>query len=692
MGNGETVDKGTLVEFQVKGSPRLGVLDRPEGKKNWIVLDDQGQSHTVHPRAFTFQFEGATFEPDELLGIWAEAEGYVDPSSLEVAWELLNETEESADPASLAMLLFSDQGAAFCYAAHRMLSADKIYFKQKGDRYEPRSASQVQEILHQLEKAQQRQAEREGFLLRARQRLAGESVEWQKSDHPRLEMLEKLALLGEESNQKAPAQELLAALDRTSGQESAFNLLVDLGIWQEHENLELRRRQIPVDFSEALLTMAQHRLSNPPPDADANRLDLTGLKTYTIDDETTREIDDALSLETLPDGRHRLWMHIADPTRWLMPGDDLDLEARRRCTTVYLPTGMVPMFPIELATGPMSLIQGEVHCALSFGVVLTDEGAIADYQIAASLVKPTYRLTYEDVDEMLDLGVQAEPELLAIADWAKVREQWRSRQGAINIHMPETSIRVSQEADQEFIEIKLLDDSPARELVAEMMILAGEVAARYGQDHHLAMPFRSQPQPELPPQEELMQLPSALVRYSAIRRCMPRSEMGITPARHATLGLEGYSQVTSPIRRYTDLLAHFQIKAHLRGDPLPFSSDEITELTQGVSSGAYEAVLVERQTKRYWALEYLRRQGPDLVWTVLLLRWLREGERLGLVMFEDLGLELPMRFERNVELGERLQVSITHANPRQDIIRMAEVATAAEDANVQAEVSSAFTS
>ncbi|MEM7649121.1 MAG: RNB domain-containing ribonuclease, partial [Cyanobacteria bacterium P01_A01_bin.70] len=202
------------------------------------------------------------------------------------------------------------------------------------------------------------------------------------------------------------------------------------------------------------------------------------------------------------------------------------------------------------------------------------------------------------------------------------------------------------------------------------------------------MPFRSQPQPELPPEEELMQLPSALVRYSAIRRCMPRSEMGITPARHATLGLEGYSQVTSPIRRYTDLLAHFQIKAHLRGEPLPFSSDEITELTQGASSAAYEAVLVERQTKRYWALEYLRRQGPDHLWSVILLRWLREGDRLGLVMFEDLGLELPMRFERNVELGERLQVSITHANPRQDIIRMAEVAAADDEADDLVEASS----
>lgn len=683
------MEKGTLVEFQVKGCPRLGVLDRPEGKKNWIVLDDRGQSHIIHPRSLTFQFTGQTFAPEELTALMAEAEDYMDPSSLQVAWELLQELEESADPASLAQLLFSDQSPAFCYAAHRLLSEDKIFFKQKGDRYEPRSPGQVQELLHQIEREAQRHAEWEGFLSRARQCLAGESVEWQKSDRPRLEVLEKLALLGEESNQKSQAQEVLAALERGASAEAAFDLLVDLGLWQVHENLALRRSQIPIDFPEAVITMAQERLSNPPPDADADRLDLTALKTYTIDDESTREIDDAISIENLSDGRQRIWVHIADPTRWLVPGDDLDLEARRRCTTVYLPTGMVPMFPIELATGPMSLVQGEVRCALSFGVVLTEQGAIDEYCITASLVKPTYRLTYEDVDEMLDLGIQAEPELLAIAHWAKVREQWRSEQGAINIHMPETSIHVLQENDAESIDIKVLDDSASRELVAEMMILAGEVAARYGQDHALAIPFRSQPQPELPPEEELMQLPSALVRYSAIRRCMPRSEMGITPARHATLGLEGYSQVTSPIRRYTDLLAHFQIKAHLRGDPLPFSSHEITELTQGVSSGAYEAVLVERQTKRYWALEYLRRYGSGPVWSVMLLRWLREGDRLGLVMFEDLGLELPMRFERNVELGERLQVRITHANPRQDIVRMEEVAASEDSADSVPEISGA---
>ena len=110
------MEKGTLVEFQVKGSPRLGVLDRPEGKKNWIVLDGYGQSHTLHPRSLTFQFPGTTFEPDELPAIAAEAEGYIDPSSLQVAWELLSDSEESTDAAALALLLFSDQAAAFCYA------------------------------------------------------------------------------------------------------------------------------------------------------------------------------------------------------------------------------------------------------------------------------------------------------------------------------------------------------------------------------------------------------------------------------------------------------------------------------------------------------------------------------------------------------------------------------------------------
>jgi exoribonuclease II len=166
-------------------------------------------------------------------------------------------------------------------------------------------------------------------------------------------------------------------------------------------------------------------------------------------------------------------------------------------------------------------------------------------------------------------------------------------------------------------------------------------------------------------------LPAGPVRYCAIRRCMPRSEMSITPLRHASLGLDTYTQVTSPIRRYTDLLAHFQIKAHLRGDTLPFPAETMKELMIAVSTAAYEATLVERQTNRYWGLEYLRRHSNE-TWQALMLRWLREHENLGLVLLEELGLELAMRFNRPIEPGDRLDVKVTYADPRQDVIQFAE--------------------
>jgi len=91
--------------------------------------------------------------------------------------------------------------------------------------------------------------------------------------------------------------------------------------------------------------------------------------------------------------------------------------------------------------------------------------------------------------------------------------------------------------------------------------------------------------------------------------------------------------------------------------------------------------LVERQTKRYWALEYLRRHR-NLIWDVMLLRWLREDTGLGLIMIEELGLELAMRFDRSADLGERLKVKVSHSSPRQDIIRFEEVITDDEASSV----------
>jgi exoribonuclease-2 len=676
------VDKGTLVEFRVQSDRRLGVVDRPDGKTRWFVVDERGQSHSLAPRQFTYTVNGQTYKPGEIADFLSQVQPYLDPSSLEIAWELLIEDGESVTPSQLANILFSASTLPQCYAAHCLLSEDKLYFKQKGDAYEPRSMAQVAERKHQIEVESQKARGQQEFLARVEQALQGQVVEWQRLDRQRLEAIEKYATLladvvmlkvnydslARACPPSAPVLETMNMLGRSATPQAAFQLLIDLGWWTSHENLFLRRSSISVQFPQKVLEVAQKRWDFPPTDLDTNRLDLTHLKVYTIDDESTTEIDDGLSWEVLPDGKERLWVHIADPTRLLMPDDELDLEARKRGSTVYLPTGMIPMFPEVLATGPMSLVQGKVCCALSFGVILDAVGAVENYCIHTGLIKPTYRLTYEDVDEMLELGVQAEPEIEAIANWAKIRKTWRYGQGAISINMPEAMIKVKDDD----INIDVLDDSSSRQLVAEMMILAGEVAARYGQTHNIPLPFRGQPQPELPPDEELLQLPAGFVRSCAMRRCMPKSEMSITPMRHAGLGLDTYTQATSPIRRYSDLLTHFQLKAHLRGEGLPFSAEQLKEVMMTVMSTTQEATMVERQTNRYYALEYLRRH-PEQVWQVTVLMWLREDSNLALILLEDLGLQLPMSFRRSVSLGENLLVKVSLADPQKDMIHFQEI-------------------
>lgn len=661
------MEKGKLIEIRVQGERRLAVVDRPEGKKDWMVIDAGGQSHKIRPQRVEYEVEGGPYSPQEIPQFLRDVEPYLDPSSLEVAWELLVEDAEGVTPAGLSQLLFSAKTPPQCYAAHSLLSEDKIYFKKKGDRYEPRPSSQVEEIKHQLDVEQHRQQEKAQFFTKIRQAIAQELVNWTDSDRNRLESLERLILQPEQTHRNA--QELLSEIGRSQTPEAAFELLVELGWWSRHENLFLRRSSYPMQFPKKVLDVAQSFLTLPPPDQDEDRLDLTHLKVYTIDDESTEEIDDGLSVEFLSDDQVKLWIHIADPTRLVSPGDELDLEARRRTTTLYLPTGMISMFPVELATGPMSLIQGKICPSLSFAVTLDDQGAVLDYSIHASLIKPTYRLTYYDVDEMLQWGIKNEPEIRILAETAKKRHLWRQSQGAINIKMPEAVIKVKSEDE---IVIELIESSRSRQLVAEMMILAGEVAGRYCQEHGLPVPFRGQPQPELPPDEELLLLPPGPVRACALRRCMPRSEIGTIPNRHASLGLNTYTQVTSPIRRYTDLLTHFQLKAHLRGDKLPFSLDMMQQILYGVTLSAQEASLVERQTNRYWGLEFLRRNA-DEIWHGIVLRWLREDENLGILLLEELGLELPHRFEKAVSLGDRLNVQVSCADPHRDEIRFREM-------------------
>lgn len=663
------MEKGTLVEFRVNNDRRLAVVEKPEGKKDWIAIDERGNPHKIRPQRVDYQITGESFKYTEIGKFKEAVTPYLDESNLEVAWELLVEDATPVTPRELASLIFSEETPVLCYAAHILLSDDKIYFKKKGDVYEPRSTSQVEEIKRQIEIEWQKKQEKEAFANRLQLALQGEAVTWEENDLVKLNFIEKFAL--QPDNPPKQAQDILESLGRNKTGDAAVQLLIDLKIWDKHENIFLRRSSYPNYFSAEVTETANtmlHRLANATIDDMSQRLDLTHQKVYTIDDETTEEIDDGLSVETLEDGTLRYWIHIADPTRLIKPDDILDKEARRRSTSLYLPTGMIPMFPPELATGPMSLVQGQICPALSFAVILDDNGGVMDYEIHATLIKPTYRLTYHDVDEMLHLDIQGEAELKQLAEASKKRAQWRKDNGSVMISMPEAVIKVKENDE---VTIELLDPSFSRSLVAEMMILAGEIAGKYCQENNIPVAFRSQPQPELPPEEELILLPPGPVRSCALRRCMPKSETGLSPARHASLGLDTYTQVTSPIRRYTDLLAHFQIKAHLRGEELPFHRDKMQEIIFEVMATSAEAVLVERQTNRYWSLQFLKNHHGE-VWQCIVLRWLREDENLALILIEDLGLEFPHRFDRTPKLGDTIYLQVSYCDPQRDEIRFKE--------------------
>jgi exoribonuclease-2 len=663
------LEKGTLVEVKLHGDRRLVVIDRPEGKKHFQAIDENGNTHTIHPREINYTIkasgENSSFTHLQIPSFLQKVEKFLDPSSLEVAWEILIEDNQATNPNDLANLLFSESTAVTSYASYCLLSNDKIYFKQKGDLYEPRSSSQVSELKHQADAAAQRAKLIEEFQQKLTTKLSGGDVAWTTSDRSRLDCLERYALYGDEASDKAAAQELLSFAKRSKNEQAAFQMLVDLGIWSEHENLNLLRSQIPIRFANELIAAAQECFTSPIPDNMGDlRRDLTHLHVYTIDDISTTEIDDGLSIETLADGRKRIWIHIADPTRWLDPESPLDKDARKRGTSVYLPTGVIPMFPIELAAGPMSLIENKVCHAMSFAVDLDEVGAVVHYEIVASLVKPNYRLTYEDVEEMLQLGV--EDDLDRLADFARLRKKWRVDQGAIEIHLPDTSVKVdSKNGDR--LTLELMEDTFSRQLVAEMMILAGEVAAKFAQTNNIPIPYRYQEQPELPPLDTLMQLPSGPVREFAICRCMTKGSLGLYASRHSGLGLDAYAQVTSPIRRYSDLLAHWQIKAFLREEPLPFTAEMLTAILQAIDPAIWDANQVEKQSVRYWSLEYLRR-NKDVVWEALMLDWLRENEKLALVLIEDLGLKLPMRINRQIQVGDNLRIKTGEVDPRKDII------------------------
>jgi exoribonuclease-2 len=322
------------------------------------------------------------------------------------------------------------------------------------------------------------------------------------------------------------------------------------------------------------------------------------------------------------------------------------------------------MFPVALSTGPFSLRAGHRCAAWSVWVELDATGAVAASGVERSWVRPAYRLSYADADELIELAPPQEPDPAALHALLQRRRQWRVARGALLLDQPEGRIRDAAG----LAKLEISEPGPARLMVAEAMILAGAVVAELGREHQLALPYRSQLPAELPAAPELDALPPGPVRHAAIKRCLSRGISGSQPASHFSLGLPAYVQATSPIRRYGDLVVQRQLLA-LREGRQPLSSDQLLELLAELESPLRQAVQISRDDQRHWQQVWFDAHRGE-AWRAQFLRWLRPQDRLGLVHLEDLAMDLAAECPAGSDPGDQLMVRVQQVDPLRDLLRL----------------------
>ncbi|XP_028066220.1 ribonuclease II, chloroplastic/mitochondrial-like isoform X1 [Camellia sinensis] len=636
------LQKGFLLEFK-KDSERvlLAVAQKPDGKKNWMVSDQNGVTTSIKPQQITFIVPGVkNFNHMDISDFIQKAQNNLDPSLLEFAWVELLEKNQSVTVEELAEMIFGSAEPLESYCAHLLLSKDEIYFavlETKGyiSVYGPRPAMQVEELLRRKLAKEVAEKEFQEFvqLLKSAKSMPSHakppksSWEVKEKIRQRIKSLEAYAIdMCENDDQKKTAGMIMKAMGLTKTSTSALNLLIDVGYFAVHVNLDLLKFNIRTDHSDEVMSAAESLLLESTDPDEVDRIDLTDLKVYAIDVDEADELDDALSATRLQDGRIKVWIHVADAASLVQPGSIIDREAMKRGTSVFLPTATYPMFPEKLAMDGMSLKQGKLCKAVTVSVVLHSDGSIAEYTVVNSVIKPTYMLTYESASELLYLNLEEEAELRILSEAAALRLQWRRQQGAIDTTTIETRIKVINPDNPEpSINLYVENQAePAMRLVTEMMILCGEAVATYGSSNSIPLPFRGQPQSNIDV-SAFTHLPEGPVRSSAIVKIMRAAEMDFrNPIRHGVLGLPGYVQFTSPIRRYMDLLAHYQVKAFLRGDSPPFSAGQLEGMASLINMNVRLVRRVCNCSLRYWIIEYLRRQTKGTRFRALILRFIKD--------------------------------------------------------------------
>lgn len=499
-------------------------------------------------------------------------------NQLAEAWELLTGDETTAKEAisfsELSDLACGGLKADDSYAFYKALTDGLLFsinqneIKNGNLLFTPRSQAEIDSINQKNYEKEHESEIRQAFINRLKQK--------------KLNLPEDAKFMGEvEAFALCKTDKSKVMQEAGFGQtiEKAHKLLIETGIW------DITKNPYPTRFGFSF-DSAKEQLGAMP---EEERINVPGIA-YAIDSEHSADPDDAVAF----DGQY-LWVHIADPASSVEPDSKIDIAARGRGTTLYIPEGTSRML-CESCLEDYALGLREDSRALSFRIKLDEESQIEECSVFKTCVT-VKRLTYKYAEEHKD-----DAELKPLFEIARKNKARREKNGAVTIQMPEVSISVDKESKKVSVEPEERFES--NEMIAELMILAGEGAARFAFKNQIPFMYISQEAPEFP-----SNLPEGWAGQFARIKCMRKRSVGITPAPHAGLGLSFYSQVTSPLRRYGDLISHQQLRAFLDGRRL-IQKDDMLERVAAGDAASLAAKKASRLSDMHWKMVYLL-QNPD---------------------------------------------------------------------------------
>lgn len=476
----------------------------------------------------------------------------------------------------------------------------------------PNSQILANELIEKKDKKQKETRLREDAVKRLKNR-----EDFQDEDIPFLQEVEAFAL--GKSSKSAILRE--AGIPET--QEKAHKILLQNGFWSILKNPWPTRRGI---------TLASANLPGVPV-AEVPRLDLTNqekYRAYAIDNEDSSDPDDAIGF----DGDF-LWIHIADPSDTVLPDSPPDIEARKRGSTNYLPEGVFRMLGSEITLN-YSLGLEKISKALSFRLKLDEKGDISSVRILKTLVN-VERLTYKKASLLKDSN-----ELNALFRISQRNRERRLRKGAVEINLPEVSIILKEGR----VSIEQCEQNEAQAMVKEMMLLAGEGAAKFAFENNIPFQFVSQEEPEIP-----KNIPQGLAGEYRLRRSMRPRQVSVNPSAHHGLGLGMYAQVTSPLRRYGDLVSHQQLSLFLENRKTMDKETLFDKIAQG-DIAASECIKAERESCIHWKLVYLL-QNPQWQGEAVIVE---TGIPKAKILIPELAMESQINIPGNLQLNDRIKV------------------------------------